>query len=157
MSFLSKYDDWSNLLIREKKAFVEEVVAFYEKKTLTYITSHLKKKIKSKISPVVVEYVKDGRKEVDFGKGVVYIPSEMLKGSQKDLFYPVCKNTICAVFLSLFYNTATNPDKKTSFSSLASSFALSITGEFSSSLSFEQDMMESFAVELGAELGVQFD
>lgn len=157
MDFLNKYDDWSNLLIKEKKAIVEEVVAFYEKKTLEYITSRLKKSPVVNKDPVLVEYVKEGRYKVDFGNNVVYVPSPMLKGDKKDLFFPLCQCTICAVFLNLFLNTASNPNKKTNFTTLANSFALSITSEFAPTLSFEQDMMESFALELGEALGVELD
>lgn len=159
MNFTNQYDNWSRLTKVEKKSAIKEVVAFYEEKTIGYILAHVKKEIKLDRKNVAIEYVDgEGRDKVLFDNNVVYVGVDTMEnGRQQKLFYDLAQNTVCAVFLNLFSSTASNPGRKTSFGSIANSYALSITSEFVNSLSFQQDMMASFAMELGESLGVAME
>ena len=65
------------------------------------------------------------------------------------MFFKVARNTICAVFVNIFYNTASDPKKKTRFGSIANGFFASITNEFAKGKDFEADMMQAYAEVLG--------
>lgn len=156
MSFTNQYDNWNRLATVEKKSTIKEVVAFYEEKTIKYILAYVKKGIKLDRKNVAIEYVDgEGRDKVLFDNNIVYVGVDTMEnGRQQKLFYDLAQNTVCAVFLNLFSSTAGNPNRKTSFGSIASSYALSITSEFVNSISFQQAMMASFAMELGESMGL---
>ena len=159
MNFTNQYDNWSRLTKVEKKSTIKEVVAFYEDKTIQYILAHIKKEIRLDRKNVTIEYVDgDGRDKVLFDNNIVYVGVDAMEnGRQQKLFFDLAQKTVCAVFLNLFSNTASNPNRKTSFGSIANSYALSITSEFVNSISFQQAMMESFAMELGESMGVAME
>ena len=105
-----------------------------------------------KKDPVIVEFVstKQNDREVSFGDNIVYILDGLLNtNDKKALFFQVARNTICAVFVNLFYNTASDPKKKTRFGSIANGFFASITNEFAKGKEFEADMMQAYEQILG--------
>ena len=51
--------------------------------------------------------------------------------------------------MHLFYNTASDPNKKTKFGSIANGFLASITSEFAKGNQFETDMMQAYEEVLG--------
>ena len=53
------------------------------------------------------------------------------------------------MFVNLFYNTASDPKKKTKFGTIANGFFASITTEFAKGKDFENDMMQAYAEVLG--------
>lgn len=149
MDFTANYDKWNILTRKAKESTIKSIVAFYEEKTIQYILSNIKKKIKLNREKVKVEYVTRQSGEVTFGDNVVYIKNKVVDSDDKSFIYQVAQNTVCAVFLNLFSNTATSPNKRTSFGALAGNFTASITIEFVDSMTFAQDMLEQFAMQLG--------
>ena len=141
--FYSKFDGSSDKI---KKEAILSCARFYEEKTVDYVINNAPKtKLKKsfKKEPVVVEFNKSSE-GVTFGNNIVFVNESLLSKDKKDLFFKVAQNTICAVFVNLFYNTAGNPNKKTSFGKIANGFFASITNEFSPSKEFEADMMQAY-------------
>ena len=142
--FYSKFDGAST---KVKKEAILNCARFYEEKTVDYIINNApkaKQKKSFKKEPVVVEF-NESAEDVSFGNNIVFVKESLLDTDKKDLFFKVAQNTICAVFVNLFYNTAGNPNKKTSFGKIANGFFASITSEFAPSKEFEADMMQAYA------------
>ncbi len=156
MVFLNGYNDWESLNYDNKKDAIVKCVKFYETKTIEYILSNLPKKKREGFSKkaVKVEFVELSDKIVKFGNNVVYV-EKSLSQNKKDIFFNVAQNTICAVFANLFTSTVGNPNKKTSFLTLANGFIASITSEFAKGKDFESDMMEEFANVLSNEMSME--
>lgn len=150
MSFIKNYEIYETLPMEERKNTIGEVVAFFEEKTIQYILSNLKREIKLDKAPVAIQYVGEliEGKNVSFASNTVYIYEGFLAEDKQSIFYEVAHNTVCAIFLCLFSNTAANPKKKTSFSKLSSTFTASIASEFALGTSFAQDIMSEFAMEM---------
>ncbi len=145
--FFENYQNWANLSMGDRKECVVGCVKFYEDKTVQYILSNLPvtKAQQYNRESVKVEFVDKLDRDVAFSDNVVQVLKDSLLGSKKDLFFKVAQNTICAVFANMFKNTASNGDRKTKFSSIASGFLASITSEFAKGEQFENDMMDEFA------------
>ena len=123
--------------------------SFYEEKALDYILASLPKAKQKEFTkdPVIVEFLStpQDNRDVSFGDNIVYIWEELLEtNDKKTLFFKVARNTICAVFINIFYNTASDPKKKTKFGTIANCFFASITEEFAKGKEFEMDMMEAY-------------
>lgn len=150
-NFLKNYKDWEKLKINEKMSSLLECARFYEQKTVDYILANLPKKKQKEFTkePVDVVFEKSGEKDVWFGDNVVHVSHTFENLPKKDLFFKVAQNTICAVFVNLFYNTAGNPNKKTRFGNIANGFLASITSEFAKNQEFEADMISAYTEILG--------
>ena len=153
--FLKEYKNWDEKNEKGKKQILVDCASFYEEKALDYILASLPKAKQKefKKDPVTVEFlsaVQDNNGEVSFGDNIVYILESLLEtADKKTLFFKVARNTICAVFVNIFYNTASDPKKKTRFGSIANGFFASITNEFAKGKEFEADMMQAYAEVLG--------
>jgi len=144
--FFKDYQKWENLSVDEKKDTLQGCVKFYDSKTLDYILANLPENKRKNFvkEPVQLDFTATptAKKNVSFGDNVVFVFStQLLSAVKKKLFFEVAKNTICAVFLNLFNNTANTAVKKTKFGELANGYFASITSEFGEGQEFEQDMM----------------
>lgn len=152
--FLKDYKTWDKQNAKGRKQILVDCASFYEEKALDYILASLPKAKQKDFQkdPVVVEFVSTphNEKDVTFGDNIVYILDDLVEnGDKKSLFFKVARNTICAVFVNIFYNTASDPKKKTRFGSIANGFFASITNEFAKGKDFEADMMQAYAEVLG--------
>lgn len=152
--FLKEYKTWETKNDKAKKQVLVDCASFYEEKAIDYILASMPKSKQKefKKDPVIVEFVstKQNDREVSFGDNIVYILDGLLNtDDKKALFFQVARNTICAVFVNLFYNTASDPKKKTRFGSIANGFFASITNEFAKGKEFEADMMQAYEQILG--------
>ena len=158
MSFVESYDKWDFLSLDQKKQAVVECAKLYESKAVAYILAGFSyaKRQSFKKEPLVVRFVmpQDDVPTVSFGNNEIFVETDGLEREKKALFYAVAQNSVCAVFLHLFSNTSSNPNKKTSFGKIASGYTASITGEFTAGSNFEQDMMEAIAMDLDMELSM---
>lgn len=144
--FFKSYQKWERLSVQDKKDTLQSCVEFYENKTLSYILAFLpeKKRVKFVKEPVELRFTttQTASQDVCFAdNAVIVFSTKLLSGDKKNLFFDVAKNTICAVFLNLFNNTASTSGKKTKFGELANGYFASITSEFGEGQQFEQDMM----------------
>jgi len=157
-NLFKSYKSWNSMNENEKKLTLVDCASFYEEKALDYILAGLSKAKQRdfKKDPVRVEFaeVLKDKKDVSFGDNIVYVSFDSLNYDKKALFFKVARNTICAVFVHLFYNTASNPKKKTKFASIANGFFASITTEFAKGQEFESDMMQAYAEILGETLEI---
>lgn len=158
--FFKNYQKWDSLTVDEKKETLQSCVKFYESKTLDYILAFLPEDKKKSFvkSPVKLDFTSTqiAGKNVSFGDNIVYVyATQLLSEIKKKLFFEVAKNTICAVFLNLFNNTANTTSKKTKFGQIADGYFASITSEFCGGQEFEQDMMSvcSEVLTASAEMG----
>lgn len=147
--FSKEYKNWEGKNLDQKIEILKNCSEFYEEKAVNYILSNLpKEKQKTfKKDPVVLEFVSSlqGENDVSFSDNTVYVLESILETEdKKTLFFKVARNTICAVFVNLFYNTASDPNKKTKFGGIANGFFASITNEFSAGKEFEADMMQAY-------------
>jgi len=152
--FLKSYKSWETKDEKGKREILVDCASFYEEKALDYILASLPKSKQKefKKDPVIVEFVNEAQngRDVSFGDNIVYILNSLLnEGDKKTLFFKVARNTICAVFVNIFYNTASDPNKKTKFGSIANGFFASITNEFAKGKEFEADMMQAYEEVLG--------
>lgn len=152
--FLKEYKTWETKNDKAKKQVLVDCASFYEEKAIDYILASMPKSKQKefKKDPVVVEFVSTPQNDrnVSFGDNIVYILDGLLNtDDKKGLFFQVARNTICAVFVNLFYNTASDPKKKTRFGSIANGFFASITNEFAKGKDFEADMMQAYEQVLG--------
>ncbi len=150
--FLKSYDNYENLTSEQKREAIISCARFYEDKTLDYILSKLPKKKQKefKKEPVEVLFADNGKKDVSFANNQIIILNSFVSAPKKEVFFKVAQNTICAVFVNLFFVTAGSGNKKTSFATIANGFMASITTEFASAnQGFENDIMQSFAEILG--------
>lgn len=149
--FLKDYKNWEGKDFEGKKQLIRDCVAFYEEKAVMYILSNLPKKKQKEFrkDPVVVEFLDSAQKEVNFGDNEVVVANSFVNENKKTVCFKVAQNTICAVFVHLFYNTASDPNKKTKFGSIANGFFASITSEFAKGKEFEADMMQAYQEVLG--------
>lgn len=150
MSFLKDYEIFDTLSVEDKKKTINKVVNFFEEKAIHYILSNLKTKKKLDKPPVSLNFVRQSMEsgDVSFASNSVFVFEDAINGDKQRLFHEVAQNTVCAVFLYLFPNAASNPSKKTSFSKLSGLFTASISTEFAMGTTFTQDMMASFASEI---------
>ena len=150
-NFLKEYKDWENKDFEGKKQLIRDCVAFYEEKAVMYILSNLPKKKQKEFAKesVVVEFLEEAKKPVTFGDNEVLVLKAFVEEDKKSVCFKVAQNTICAVFVNLFYNTASDPSKKTKFGSIANGFLASITSEFAKGNEFENDMMQAYQEILG--------
>lgn len=151
--FLKNYQKWEHLNVTQKKQTLGDCVKFYEEKALSYILANLplEKQKSFKKQPVRLDFASAqiAGKDVNYGDNVVFVFSSKLIGSEKkSLFFEVGKNTIFAVFLSIFNNTANSPSKKTKFGELANGYFASITSEFGGKEQFQDDMMQEMSESL---------
>ena len=152
--FLKDYKNWDSQNEKGKKQILVDCASFYEEKALDYILASLPKAKQKEFTkdPVIVEFLStpQDNKDISFGDNIVYIWEELLKtNDKKTLFFKVARNTICAVFVNIFYNTASDPKKKTRFGTIANCFFASITEEFAKGKDFEADMMEAYEQVVG--------
>jgi len=144
--FFKSYQKWESLSVQDKKDTLQSCVEFYESKTLSYILAFMPEKKRKNFvkEPVQLKFstTQTVGHDVSFADNVVIVFStKLLSGDKKNLFFEVAKNTICAVFLNLFNNTANTSGKQTKFGELANGYFASITSEFGEGMQFEQDMM----------------
>ena len=130
--FLKDYKNFEGLNEDAKKNAVVDCARFYEEKAVEYIIAKLPKKRQKEFSkePMEINFVDNAPKNVSFGNNVITVLDAFLNNSKKEVFFNVAQNAICAVFVNLFYNTASNPNKKTSFGKIANGFMATITAEF---------------------------
>ncbi len=152
--FFKGYKAWENKNEQEKKEILVSCAGYYEEKTIDYILEGLPKQKREEFTkdPVNVSFVTFPQKDKDvaFDNNVVYILESLLNDSdKKTLFFKVARNTICAVFVNIFYDIASDPNKKTKFGSIANGFFASITNEFAKGKDFEADMMVAYEEILG--------
>ena len=149
--FLKDYENFNSLNKKDKKNAVINCAKFYEQKTVNYIVANLPKQKQKKFSkePLEVIFVDKAQKNVAFGNNVVTILDKFLESSKNEVFFSVAQNAICAVFVNLFYSTASDPNKKTSFGQIANGYMASITSEFAKNTEFENDMMAGMQEILG--------
>ena len=152
--FLKEYKLWDSKDEKGKKEILLSCASFYEEKAIDYILANFPKKKQKefKKDPIQVEFTPDlvNGKDVSFGDNIVFVLEDLLNTSdKKTLFFQLARNTICAVFVNLFYNTASDPKKKTKFGTIANGFFASITTEFAKGKDFENDMMQAYAEVLG--------
>ena len=149
--FLKDYKNWENVSLEERKEIIKECAEFYEERTLNYILSSLPKKKQKEFEkePLEVIFVDKAPKAVSFGDNVITVLEDILQSDKKDVCFKVAQNSICAVFVHLFHNTASDPNKKTRFGSIANGFLASITSEFAKGKEFESDMMQAYQEVLG--------
>lgn len=157
--FLKNYGNYEELSLKDKKEAVTECAKFYEQKTVNYILSNLPKQKQKEFSkePLGVIFVDKAPKNISFGNNVVTVLDSFLKEPKKEIFFNVAQNTICAVFVNLFYNTASSSGKKTSFGQIANGYLASITSEFAKDTQFENDMMAGMQEILGEVLTESFE
>ena len=153
--FMMAYEKWESLSQEQRTSALRQCVAFYDEKAVEYVTANLPKEKKEAFSKVpcdlVVNEIKRNGKDVSFGDNVVYLTTDALVGfEKKELFFAVSKSTICAVFINLFTNTASDPNRKTQFSSVINGYFASITNEFLAGQGFEADMMAALESSLPA-------
>ena len=150
-NFLKDYRDFENLDINKKKQAVVDCARFYEGKAVEYILSNIPKKRQKefKKEPLEVIFVDNAKKDVVFGNNVITVLDSFLNNPKKEVFFNVAQNSICAVFVNLFYNTASDPNKKTSFGAIANGYMATITSEFAKNTQFENDMMAGLQEILG--------
>lgn len=143
-----EYNNWSELDVTSRVEALKDCVRFYETKTVQFIMTKVvpQRRMTYKKAPVKLEITTEqvGGQDVSFTNNEVFVVQTALLSDKKKLFYDVAKNTICAVFLNMFSNTSTDPNSKTGFGTLASSFLATITSEFGQGTAFEQDMMQGF-------------
>ena len=159
--FMKNYDKWEKLGFQAKVDALTECVAFYDEKAVAYVTENLSKERKKTFSKVPVELVvndiKRNGKDITFGDNVVYLHTDVVEDlDKKNLFFSISKCTICAVFVNLFKNTASDPNRKTQFGSIINGYFASITSEFLAGQGFENDMLaalEESLPALAAEIG----
>jgi len=149
--FLKDYKNWENVGAEGRKVIVRECAAFYDEKTVEYIISSLPKKKQKEFTkePLEVIFVDKADKAVAFGDNVITVYEDILWTEKKDVCFKVAQSSICAVFVHLFHNTASDPNKKTKFGSIANGFLASITSEFAKGKDFENDMMQAYQEVLG--------
>lgn len=152
--FFKGYKSWENKDEKEKKEILVSCAGYYEEKALDYILAGVSKEKREQFTkdPVCVSFVSFPQKErgVAFDNNVVYILESLLETEdKKTLFFKVARNTICAVFVNIFYDVASDPNKKTKFGSIANGFFASITNEFAKGKDFEADMMVAYEEILG--------
>ena len=150
-NFLKDYRNYENLEQKDKEKAVVDCARFYEGKAVEYILSNVPKKKQKefKKEPLEVIFVDRAKKDVVFGNNVITILDAFLNNPKKEVFFNVAQNAICAVFVNLFYNTASDPNKKTSFGSIANGYMATITSEFAKNTQFENDMMAGLQEILG--------
>ena len=153
--FMIAYEKWEGLSQEQKATALSQCVAFYDEKAVDYVTANLTKEKKEAFSKLpcdlVVNEIKRNGKDVSFGDNVVYVTTDALNVfDKKELFFAVSKSTICAVFIDLFKNTASDPGRKTQFSSVINGYFASITNEFLAGQGFEADMMAELEASLPA-------
>lgn len=151
--FMKAYEQWENLEMEERANALSQCIAFYDEKAVEYVTENLTKDRKKSFvkEPVdlVINEIKRNGQDVSFGDNVVYAtPYAVSDFPKKELFFVVSKNTICAVFVNLFKNTASDPNRKTQFSSIINGYFASITNEFLAGQGFEADMMAALEASL---------
>ena len=149
--FLKEYKNWEEKDFEGKKQLIRDCASFYEEKAVMYVLSSLPKKKQKefKKDPIVVGFLDNAQKEVGFGDNEIYVVNSFVEQDKKTVCFKVAQNTICAVFVHLFYNTASDPNKKTKFGSIANGFLASITSEFAKGNQFEIDMMQAYEEVLG--------
>lgn len=153
--FMIAYEKWEGLGFDQKENALRQCVNFYDEKAVAYVTANLPKEKKEAFTKVpcdiVVNEIKRNGKDVSFGDNVVYVTPAAISGfEKKDLFFAISKSTICAVFINLFANTASDPNRKTQFSSVINGYFATITNEFLSGQGFEADMMAALEESLPA-------
>ncbi len=153
--FMIAYEKWEGLNQDQRETALRQCVSFYDEKAVQYVTANLPKEKKEAFTKVpcdiVVNEIKRNGKDVSFGDNVVYITPDAINGiEKKELFFAVSKSTICAVFINLFTNTASDPNRKTQFSSVINGYFASITNEFLAGQGFEADMMAELEASLPA-------
>ena len=150
-NFLKDYKNFEDLSERDKQDAVIDCAKFYEQKTVNYILGNLPKTKQKEFSkePLEVIFVDNAKKPVTFGNNVITVLDTFLNNTKKEVFFNVAQNTICAVFVNLFYNTASDPNKKTSFGKIANGYLATITAEFAKNTQFENDMMAGLEEVLG--------
>lgn len=149
--FLKDYRNFESLNEKAKKEAVVDCARFYEEKAVSYIISNIPKNKQKqfKKEPLEVIFVDKAAKNVSFGNNVITVLDAFLNNTKREVFFAVAQNAICAVFVNLFYNTASDPNKKTSFGKIASGFMATITTEFAKNTQFENDMMAGLQEVLG--------
>lgn len=152
--FIKGYKVWEQKNEQEKKDILLDCAGYYEEKTIDYILNGVSKERREEFikDPVIVNFVTFPQKERDvaFDNNIVFVLESLLVDpDKKALFFKVARNTICAVFVNIFYDVATDPNKKTKFGNIANGFVASITNEFTKSKDFEADMMEAYEEILG--------
>ena len=149
--FLKDYKKYDDLNLKAKKEAIVDCARFYEQKAVAYIISNLPKKKQKEFTkePVEVIFVDKAKRAVSFGNNVVTVLEGYVNNPKKEVFFNVAQSAICAVFVNLFYSTASDPNKKTSFGKIANGFLASITAEFAKGSTFEADMMQGMAEVLG--------
>lgn len=152
--FFKGYKVWEEKTEQEKKEILVNCAGYYEEKTIDYILEGVSKERRKEFTkdPVMVSFVTYPQKERDvaFDNNVVYVLESLLNDpDKKSLFFKVARNTICAVFVNIFYDVASDPNKKTKFGSIANGFFASITNEFAKGKDFEADMMQAYEEILG--------
>lgn len=149
-----EYNSWGELNVTDRVEALKDCVRFYETKTVQFIMTKViaERRMTYKKTPVKLEITTEqvGGRDVSFSNNQVFVVQTALLIDKKQLFYDVAKNTICAVFLNMFSNTSTDPNSKTGFGSLASSFLATITSEFGQGSDFEADMMQGFEAAMSA-------
>ena len=150
-NFLKDYRNFALLDIEDKKKAVVDCARFYEQKAVTYILANLPKNKQKEFNkePIEVVFVDKANKNVSFGNNVITVLDAFLNNSKQEVFFNVAQNAICAVFVNLFYNTASDPNKKTSFGKIANGYLATITAEFAKNTEFENDMMAGLEEVLG--------
>ena len=153
--FMMAYEKWGSLTLEQRMGALTQCVSFYDEKAVEYVTANLPKSKKAKFTKepcdIVLNDIKRNGKDVSFGDNVVYVTTDAVVGfDRKDLFFAVSKSTICAVFINLFKNTASDPNRKTQFSSVINGYFASITNEFLAGQGFEADMMAALEASLPA-------
>ena len=158
-NFLKDYANFDSLNLENKKSAVIDCAKFYEQKTVNYILGNLPKQKQKNFSkePLEVIFVDKAKKNVVFGNNVVTVLDSFLNEAKNEVFFNVAQNTICAVFVNLFYNTASDPNKKTSFGQIANGYMATITSEFAKNTQFENDMMAGLQEVLGEVLTEGFE
>ena len=161
--FMMAYEKWEGLTLEQRMSALTQCVSFYDEKAVEYVTANLPKAKKAKFSKepcdIVLNDIQRNGKDISFGDNVVYVTTDAVVGfDKKELFFSISKSTICAVFISLFKNTASDPNRKTQFSSVINGYFASITNEFLAGQGFEADMMAALEASLPAlvsEIGME--
>ena len=150
-NFIKDYRNFESLNEKAKENAVIDCARFYENKAVGYIVANLPKKKQKEFSkePLEVIFVDKANKNVSFGNNVLTVLDSFLNSPKKEVFFNVAQNAICAVFVNLFYNTASDPNKKTSFGKIANGFMATITAEHAKNTQFENDMMAGLEEILG--------
>lgn len=147
--FFKDYKVWEEKDEKERKKILLSCAEYYEEKTIDYILQGLPKEKRNefKKDPVTLQFITYlvKSKEISFDDNIVYILESLINiEDKKNLFFQVARNTICAVFVNIFYNIASDPNKKINFGSIVNGFFASITNEFAKGKDFEADMMNVY-------------